>query len=142
MRIIITFFVLPLLLCGFAEPAQKKGWLSYEPAVVELKGTLTVKRYYGPPNYGENPKTDAKETVPILILSKPINVQGDPDPQTIINRDSVKGARKIQLILYGQYKKFLGKTVLVKGTLFQAHTGHHRTDVLMDVRSIKKLRHK
>ena len=35
------------------------------------------------------------------------------------------------------YKKFIGKTVCVKGTLFHAFTGHHHTDVLMDVRSIK-----
>ncbi len=138
MRNVFTFFVLILLLCGFAEPAQEKDWLSYQPAVVELKGTLRLNHYYGPPNYGENPKTDAREALPILILSKPVNVRGNPDPKAGFDKKSVKGARKIQLVLTTPYKEFIGKTVIVKGTLFHAFTGHHHTDVLMDVRSIKK----
>jgi hypothetical protein len=63
--ILITFFAL-IVTRGFAETAQEKDWLSYQPKVVELKGTLSVKTYYGPPNYGENPDTDAKEALPIL----------------------------------------------------------------------------
>ena len=136
-RIITAFFVLPLLLCGFTEPVQEKGWVSYQPTVVEIKGKLIVRRYYGPPNYGENPKTDAKETMPILVLSKPINVQGNTDPKASFDRQSVKNVRRIQLEFTKPYKEFIGKTVLVKGTLFHAFTGHHHTDVLMDVRSIE-----
>ena len=142
MRIIITFFVLPLLLCGFAEPAQEKGWVSYQPAVVELKGTLSVRRYYGPPNYGENPKTDSKETMFILTLSQPVNVRGNTDPKAGLEKNSVKNIRRIQLVLTIPYKGLIGKRVLVKGTLFHAFTGHHHTDVLMDVSFIKELPHK
>lgn len=137
MRILVTFSVLLLLLCGFAASAQEKDWLSYYPTVVELKGTLRVKLYYGPPNYGENPKTDAKEEMLILTLSKPVSVRGNPDPEAKFDRQSVKNIRKIQLVLTMPDKKFIGKTVLVKGTLFHAFTGHHHTDVLMNVRSIK-----
>lgn len=132
----ITFFVL-ILTCGFAETAQEKDWLSYQPKVVELKGTLSVKTYYGPPNYGENPDTDAKEALPILILSKPVNVRGNPDRKAGFDRRTVEDVREIQLVLTVPHKEFIGKTVLVKGTLFHAFTGHHHTDVLMDVRSIK-----
>lgn len=142
MRIIFTFFVLPLLLCGLAEPAQEKGWLSYQPAVVELKGTLSLRRYYGPPNYGENPKNDTKETMFILILSQPVNVRGNPDPKAGFDRQSVKNIRRIQLVLTIPYKGLIGKRVIVKGTLFHAFTAHHHTDVLMDVRSIEELSHK
>ena len=59
---------------GFGETAQKtqeKEWLAYQPTIVTLKGTLSVKTFYGPPNYGENPDTDAKEDLPILIFKKP-----------------------------------------------------------------------
>jgi hypothetical protein len=128
-----------ILTHGFAETAQEKDWLSYYPAVVELKGTLRVKLYYGPPNYGENPKTDAKEETLILTLSKPVSVRGNPDPEAKFDRQSVKNIRKIQLVLTMPDKEFIGKTVLVKGTLFQAFTGHHHTAVLMNVSSIKKL---
>lgn len=138
-RIIITFFVLILLLCGLAGTAQEKDWVSYQPAVVELKGTLRTRLYYGPPNYGENPKTDTKEALPILILSKPVNVRGNPDPKAGFDRESAKDIRKIQLVLTLPHKELIGKTVLVKGTLFHAFTGHHHTDVLMDVSDIKKL---
>jgi hypothetical protein len=139
---IITFFVLPLLLCGFSEATQEKGWVSYQPAVVELKGTLTLRRYYGPPNYGENPKTDTKEAMFILILSQPVNVRGNPDPKAGFDRQSVKNIRRIQLVITMPYKEFIGKKVLVKGTLFHAFTGHHHTKVLMEVQSIEEFRHK
>jgi len=61
----ITLFVLTL---ASASAAQDKHWLSYEPAVVALEGGLTEEWKYGPPSYGENPKTDAKVRVPVLIL--------------------------------------------------------------------------
>jgi hypothetical protein len=137
-RALIIFFVF-IATGGFAETAQntQKKWLSYQPTVVKLKGTLSVKTYYGPPNYGENPDTDAKEELPILILNKPVNVRGNPDPKAGFDKQSVEDLREMQLVLTMPHKEFIGKTVLVKGTLFHAFTGHHHTDVLMDVRSIK-----
>jgi hypothetical protein len=133
---LITFFAF-VVTGGFAQTSQEKEWVSYQPTVVELTGTLSVKTYYGPPNYGENPDTDAKEALPILILSKPINVRGNPDPKAAFDRKSVEDVQEIQLVLTAPHKEFIGKTVLVKGALFHAFTGHHHTDVLMDVRSIK-----
>ena len=135
----IIFFVF-IATCGFGETAQKteqKQWLSYQPAVVELKGTLRIKTYYGPPNYGENPDTDAKEELPILILNQPINVRGNPELESGFDRESVENLREVQLVLTMSHNEFIGKTVLLNGTLFHAFTAHHHTDVLMDVRSIK-----
>lgn len=139
MRLCKLTLVLLLLIAtrGLAETTQKKEWLSYEPAVVELKGRLSVKTFYGPPNYGENPDTDSKEALPILILSKPVSVRGNPDPNSAFDTQSVEGVRKIELVLTKPFKQFIGKTVIVKGTLFHAFTGHHHTDVLMQVRSIR-----
>jgi hypothetical protein len=42
----------------------------------------------------------------------------------------------LQLVLSVPRKELIGKKVIVKGTLFHAHTGHHHTDVLMNVESI------
>jgi hypothetical protein len=112
-------------------PSKKE--LSYEPAVVELEGTLTIKTYYGPPNYGEHPKTDSKEAQWILRLNEPVDVIGDDRyPETM----SVHGIRYIQLVLLGRQSELIGRKVLAKGTLFHALTAHHHTDVLMDVQSI------
>jgi hypothetical protein len=76
LKLTATFFMVILL--GLTTTAQRNSrWLSYEPAIVELEGRLTVQWKYGPPNYG------------------------------------------------------------VKGTLFHALSGHHYTDVVMDVGSIE-----
>jgi hypothetical protein len=135
---IITLCVLIFAQC-FETVAQDKRWLSYEPAIIELEGKLTVVWKYGPPNYGEQAKTDAKLRVPILVLVKPVNVRGNP--QDALNAESVEGLRRIQLILFNiktPYKRLIGKKLIVKGTLLHAHTGHHFTDVVMDVRSIEE----
>lgn len=135
---LIALFVL-ILIRGFETAAQDKHWVSYEPALVELEGKLTVALKYGPPNYGERPKTDAKVRVPVLVLIKPVNVRGTPGEA--FSAKSVKGVRRIQLIFNTEtpYKQLIGRKVLVKGTLFHAFSGHHYTDVVMDVRSVNQL---
>jgi hypothetical protein len=135
----IILFLL-IIICGSGEAAnrsQKKEWLSYQPTVVKLKGTLRIKQYYGPPNFGENPETDAKEELPVLDLISPVNVRANPNPMAEFDRTSVEELLEIQLILKKPHKQFINKTVYVTGTLFHAFTGHHHTDVLMDVRSIR-----
>ena len=135
--IILFVFVVVRGTCETTTLTQEKEWLSYQPAVVELRGTLTLKTYYGPPNYGENPDTDAKEVLPVLILKEPVKVRGNPQAPDDFDRRSVENIKEVQLVLTVPYKEFTGKTVLVEGTLFHGFTGHHHTDVLMDVRSIK-----
>ncbi len=125
---------------SIGSSAQEKKWLDYEPAVVELAGKLVVEHKYGPPNYGENPKTDQKVRVPILTLSEPINVRGDPKSQ-INDSMSVEGATRIQLVFVvggPDWKQSIEKKVRVKGTLFHAITGHHYTAVLVEVQEIQK----
>jgi len=118
-----------------ALESDKKEWLDYWPAVVELEGKLSIETFFGPPNFGENPKTDSKERSWILSLNKPINVRGktDPDPGLSTPAENV---RNLQLVLSVPRKELIGKKVIVKGTLFHAHTGHHHTDALMNVQSI------
>jgi hypothetical protein len=111
-------------------------WLEYEPSVVELEGTLKIKTFFGPPNFGENPKTDSKEETRILVLDKPINVRakGEADPVT---DPSAENVRELQLVFDGPLKKLVGKKLIVKGTLFHAQTGHHFTKVLLNLDSIR-----
>ena len=113
-----------------------RGYGETTPKTQE-KEWLSLKTYYGPPNYGENPDTDAKEVLPVLILKVPVNVRGNPRSEESFDRRSVENIKEVQLVLTGSSKEFIDKTVLVEGTLFHAFTGHHHTDVLMSVRSIK-----
>ena len=140
-KLILIIFFLSIATCGahLGETDQKtqEKWLSYQPTIVELKGTLIIKTYYGPPNYGENPDTDAKEALPVLILNTPVNVWGNPNPKAEFDRKPAEDVREVQLVLAMPHKQFIGKALLVRGTLFHAFTGHHHTEVLMDVRSIK-----
>ena len=130
-----------VLVCSPATAAQTRQWLSYGPVVVEVPGKLTLVRRYGPPNFGENPKTDAKLRVPILVLSEPVNVRGNAEyfPFDV----EVRGIKRIQLLLFNlktPCDPLVGKRVLVRGTLIHRHTGGHYTTVLMEVTSIAKSR--
>ena len=110
-------------------------WWEYEPAVVELEGRLTIKTFFGPPNFGEDPKTDSKEETRILVLDEPINVRAkiETDP---ISGPSVENVRELQVVFDGPLRELVGKKIIVKGMLFHAFTGHHFTDVLIKVESI------
>lgn len=140
MKHIITILTLVFLtaVAHIAISAQERQWLSYEPATVELEGRVVIRSKYGPPNYGEDPKTDQKGKYLFLVLTKPINVRATEGDG--LNTQSVEGAREIQLILTDgkpSHKHLVGKNVVVKGTLFHAHTGHHYTDLVLTVRSLE-----
>ncbi|HET9525573.1 MAG TPA: hypothetical protein VFO99_05370 [Pyrinomonadaceae bacterium] len=54
-----------LIVVAHASDAQAQRSLAYEPATVELEGRLVIQLKYGPPNFGEQPKTDKKLRVPV-----------------------------------------------------------------------------
>lgn len=124
-----------IALCGASQSWAAPPCLHYGGDPVALTGKVTFKTFYGPPNYGENPKTDSRETQAILVLVKPICVEAGPG----INEEREKGQRKVTLVPSAGFNppRYLGKVVTVEGTLFHAHTGHHRTPVLMQTMGIK-----
>ena len=140
----VAFISLLIALCihvsaGTGSAQGKRRVLNYEPANVTLTGVVVSKTYYGPPNYGENPKTDAKETQYILVLDSPVDVVGDQNTMTKTER----GVKRITLVIHdfnaNPVEPLLGRRVEVSGTLFHAHTAHHHTKVLINVTSIKKV---
>jgi hypothetical protein len=135
----LNFVVLGLLVVsvtgvGGADPSPTT--LQYEPAIVELSGSISLEVHYGPPNFGENPKTDKKEQVPILKLQLPISVQGDP--KNDLDGDSFNNVDHLQLLMQPSQslKEYMDKKVTVKGTLFEKQSGENFTDVLMNVQKI------
>lgn len=112
--------------------------LHYEPAVVELRGTIVLRTFFGPPNYGEDPEIDSRETQGLLELDRPICVARDPTNDA--NSEDERDQRIITLVPapgmnFGNYAKL---HVTIRGTLFHAQTGHHHTRVLMTVNSVRR----
>jgi hypothetical protein len=105
-----------------------------DPAVSVLTGKVIERTFYGPPNYGENPKSDSKERQALLVLDHPICVRRDP---SIEMSQKEQNQELITLVPIGpiDLRPFLGKHVRVSGKLFRAITGHHHTPVLISLSS-------
>jgi hypothetical protein len=95
--------------------------------------------FAGPPNYESIRRGDRKETAIILKLIAPRCTTGnDPMGYDVPQAD----IREMQLVVHkdadwNTVRRRMGKRVTVRGTLFGAHIGHHRTKVLIDVAELK-----
>ena len=122
-----------------AEPSGTE--YAYEPVVSTLTGTITTEMFYGAPGYGENPATDTKEYPFLIIPDQPINVVATPQQVKEETEETKMGVSKLQLIWPDNInmEQYKGKRVKITGTLFGPQTGHHHTDVLMDVQTLTAL---
>jgi len=94
--------------------------------VAVLEGRVVCKEFWGPPNYGEDPERDARETA-CMVCPRP-----DRCYQLVVSSEKVWRA------LPGRALRALeGKLVKVRGEVFRATTGHHRTPLLIDVAAIE-----
>jgi|SRR5215831_3746945 len=123
-----------ILVCAITAGGQRRK-LYYQPEKATVTGRIVYRTFFGPPGYGENPKTDSRETQDILLLDSPVDVirttHDDWDgTERRINR--------ITLVLDHSISHFIGKKVVVAGTLFHAYSGHHHTKILMVVSSVKR----
>jgi hypothetical protein len=104
----------------------------YDIPGVSLAGTLSMETFYGPPNYGESPETDAKEQQAILHLAKPLCTIASHDDPAEQNQLRVTVAPMDNLGL----RQFAGKMVMLRGALFHAINGHHHTELLIAIREM------
>ena len=120
------------LSCAFEAHAQKPCF-QYLQDGVELSGTVFLKTFFGPPNYGEDPKTDAREQQALLRLDHPFCVNALPSDYD----EAEKEQHVVTLVPLGRFDlgPFAGKHVVVSGSLFHANTAHHHTPVLIDLRT-------
>jgi hypothetical protein len=104
----------------------------YEPKVVRLTGKLYKKVYPGPPEYANIDAGDQPETVLILALTEPIDVESTMGMEDDGN-EAEKGVLEIHIIFLDSAPSeyLMDQKIVVEGTLFHAHTGHHRRRVLM-----------
>jgi hypothetical protein len=128
---------LALCLLLLAQAAAAKC-LRYEPSLVTLSGTIFSRVDFGPPNYGEYPKTDSHEKHLYLKLDRTICVAAnkaanDLDDQPERNISTIEMSFLPPLL----DKTWIGKHVAVSGTLFHAFSGHHWTPVLINVKQAR-----
>src|SRR5260370_19055860 len=67
-------FILALACVAALPVAGQRRVFHYGPEKVTLTGSVVYRTFYGPPNYGENPKTDSRETQDILLLDFAVDV--------------------------------------------------------------------
>ena len=101
-----------------AEPVRYR----LEPEVSVVTGRVAMREERGPPGFGESPD-DPVVRVPVLQLDAPIEVE-----------DGATTRRVDALQLAGSGASGLAPGCRrVRGTLFPAETGHHYTEVLIQV---------
>lgn len=110
------------------------GWYSYWPGTVKLEGKLVKQWGYGPPGWGEYPKTDPKEEYFVLLLAHTINMKADTvDPEDIEERDvkevqitGVADSRGLKLL-----NSHVGSNVRVTGHLYHQSAPGDRTRIVL-----------
>lgn len=121
-----------------AESSQVIQEYYFEPDISVIEGKLITRMYYGPPGYGEDPDKDAQEHPFIIQLNAPIKVIAK-DGDT--SNSDISDVIEIQVVPMNEseidtLKQSLNKPIKIQGTLFSAFTGHHYTDVLIQVDKI------
>ncbi len=126
---IALFAVLALLSPGaFAAPCSP-----YEPAVVSLSGIVVYVKAYGPPGFGETPRTDAHEDYYGLKLDAPLCTIANP----AMDEPAESSVTVLQMLFASRHPLTAGMRITVKGSLSHAETGHHHTLVMIDVKSVQ-----
>jgi len=131
--------ILFLASCCIPYAVNADGCLRYSGAPISLQGKVTLRTFFGPPDWGETPatfKTDTLETQAILKLDTAICVDADPAQHA----DAEQDQKDITLVLYHNTKSFLpyvGKHVVVEGSLGASPTGHYHTDLMIEVHRIE-----
>jgi len=118
------------------QPIDSLKTVFYEPEEVEVSGLLYKATYPGPPEYMSIKMGDHPEEVVILILKSPINIEIKGEDNF---NEPEKGVRELQVVFSDSMlsKHNMKEEVILKGTLYHAHTAHHRRRVLMMVKSWK-----
>ena len=93
---------------------------------ITINGNILLKKFYGPPNYGESPEIDIIENYYVLILNETITFSDGSETETV---------DEIQLILNNNINKNFDESLnyVIKGQAFFAITGHHHTPIVISV---------
>jgi len=98
-----------------------------------LTGTIFKRTDFGPPNYGEDPKTDSREEHLYLKLDRPVCVDAArPNDDLNVAETNIT---KMQMVYFPRERfqsVWIGRRVTVTGALFHSFSAHHWTPVLIE----------
>ena len=142
LRFFQRMVLVAILLAAFFLPVAEaeEDCLHYEPVKVTLEGIMKEEVHPGPPNYERVEEGDQPETFWFLYLHAPICVF--PDVNEPINSEFEGDVTKVHIVifehsLYRTKKHLLDHEIKIVGTLYHAHTIHHRTKVLITAEEIE-----
>ena len=82
--------------------------------------------------------SERREIYFAIVLNAPISIEGCNHAEDFC--ENSKAVMVMQLVLDDEeiafFEEHLNQQVLVSGTIFGSHTGHHFTDFLLDVKNI------
>ncbi len=104
---------------------------------VTLSGRLRQQREWGPPNFGENPKTDSTYMAWILELDRPVLIHEHHDDGTPRDDVTLKRIQLHELASAGSWKAMVGKAVLASGKMWTASTGGDVTAVTLHTEALR-----
>lgn len=133
-RLALTLALFCVVVAGqAAEPS---------PSIM-LEGILEVGEFYGPPNYGENPGSDRIEHSLFLQLPATPTTQLSDSGALMMFGPDARRTYFVQVVVHDPERsvaeKAIGHKVQVVGVPFVPVTGHHRTPLLIDVKSLKPI---
>ena len=116
--------------------------LPLEPVLARVVGRIVIDTKYGPPNYGESPKTDRRLRIVFIDLRRPVSVcasksssdDGVPHRAIVRIQLSFTNFHPMRSLKTGDY-------VAASGTVFVGFSGYHFADVVMTLTSLKSVRH-
>ena len=138
MKKIIGLFVMAFMSLSNAFAAS--SCLDYSPKINVIEGIIKPIVFAGPPNFSSVKNGDKPEKYWVLYSTYPTCLNSNEDVD--VDYANEQNVKEIQLIIdnYSKYKNMTGKSVRVYGRLIHAISGHHHTNILMDVTKIELLK--
>src|SRR5277367_5490677 len=97
MKAIMALLIGSVAFAQFPQKTHSPWTFHYGPEITTLDGHLETHWEYGPPGFGETPKTDPHFKILVLRLDHPIDVLPPKDVEPDGNDEEKKGIQRVQL---------------------------------------------
>jgi hypothetical protein len=107
---------------------------------IQISGILFTQLDYGPPNYGENPKTDSKEDHIILRLDDRLRVDRKDDVFGTMPAEITVTEIQVAFVETDPkfaHQHFRNRHAVISGELYAAETAHHVRSILISASDIR-----
>ncbi len=121
---------------GLIGPALAAPCTPADTPVV-VRGTIVRTMFYGPPDFGTEPRHDERGFYPVLRTERPLRMCQVPGAEFPVPKTPVQ---RMQMIFFKGFDRSLyGRHVEVRAKLFGAQTAFHHTPVMLEVMALRKL---